>query len=160
MLSDDPDYILVDPNKKDENGNLVYVPASGVYYIKQKIDGRTYYVLWEPEVVPGQQLQWDPGINYFIREFREGEEQKEGYFYDPDGQKMGQLKYVDGSDSITYFYYPSNITSIDENSTVEDKSHFFYKAVSKEEAKNLFKAKTQVFQINAKIATENGKKVT
>jgi hypothetical protein len=81
ILSDDPDYIVVDTSK--------YEPASGVYYIKQKKDGDTYYVLWEPEVKEGEELEWDPNVTYFIKENAEGSTVWEGYFNDPDGDRMG-----------------------------------------------------------------------
>jgi hypothetical protein len=73
---------LVDTSKKDENGNPLYIPASGVYYIKQKIDGETYYVLWEPEIKEGEALQFDPEVSYFYREEKLGE-YKEGFFAAP-----------------------------------------------------------------------------
>lgn len=140
ILSDDPDYIVVDPSK--------YEPASGVYYIKQKKDGVTYYVLWEPEIKEGEKLDWDPGVTYFTKENAEGSTICEGYFNDHEGNRIGQYRFVEGSDSITYYYYPPQV----DKYVNEDTGFYYYTPISSEEQVS------EKYFINAYLDKEGGVK--
>jgi hypothetical protein len=154
ILGDDVDFIWVDTSKKDENGDYVYKPQSGVYYIKQKENGKTYYVLWEPEEIDGQPLTWDPEVSYFYKEGEFGNEKKEGrfYFYNADGtrEELGLLSYVDGGTSVTYQYYPPN-------NDKQFKGFNYFKPISWQEAKNYL---GDVYIINAKVGKNGDVKVT